>query len=277
MNSLWSTFYGRWFMVWHTPCRFSDSLLVHRTNLLRLKQNIKTVHWSVAVLAVAFVAASVAISVWLLIFGGAEYLYSQLVSVYELSASGVTSNKWLAIYTLLCFVVQLLILPAGSLILVAAGFIFSPVLAVAIFSTVQILCSWPVYKAGQHIFQNAPDRFQKLVARLKVPVNWQNAVEDEGFFITIVLRLTPIIPSAGACLLAAGMNIRLRHFIFATVVICWVRPLFFASIGGSLQSLVQLPEAASGTSALQSLLLVFFAACVLLVCKLLLRRRSISS
>ena len=154
MNSLWSTFYGRWFIAWHTPCRLSDSLLVHRTNLLRLKQNIKTVHWSVAVLAVAFVAASVAISVWLLIFGGAEYLYSQLVSVYELSASGVTSNKWLAIYTLLCFVVQLLILPAGSLILVAAGFIFSPLLAVAIFSTVQILCSWPVYKAGQHIFNS---------------------------------------------------------------------------------------------------------------------------
>ena len=234
-------------------------------------------HWPIVVLAAAFVAASVVISVWLLLFGGAEYLYSQLVDLNEVSNSGVISHNWLAVYAILCFVVQLLILPAGSLILVAAGFFFSPLLAMVIFSTVQVLCSWPVYKAGQLIFQNAPDRYQKLVARLKLPAQWQHAVEDEGFFVTVVLRLTPIIPSAAACLLAAGMNVRLRHFILATVAICWVRPLFFASIGGSLQSLTQLPEATSGSSALKSLLLLFFAACVLLVCKLLLRRRAISS
>jgi len=86
-----------------------------------------------------------------------------------------------------------------------------------------------------------------------------------------VLRLTPVIPSAAACLLAAGLAITLNKFILATIAVCWIRPLFFASIGGSLQALTELSMASSGVAAFKPLLLLFIAAVVLLLVKVLLR------
>jgi len=165
---------------------------------------------------------------------------------------------------------QLLIIPSGSLILIAAGFIFSPLVAAGIFSVAQVICSWPVYGIGRTISEKFPQRFNSLTKRFKFPPGWERVVQQEGFLATVVLRLTPVIPSAAACLLAAGLAIGLQKFILATIVVCWIRPLFFASIGGSLQVLTDL-SGASGNTAFKPLLLLFIAALVLLLLKVFLR------
>jgi len=118
-----------------------------------------------------------------------------------------------------------------------------------------------------------PQRFDLLTTRFSFPPDWDRLVREEGFFATVVIRLTPVIPSAAACLLAAGLNIGLIRFIPATIAVCWIRPLFFASVGGSLQALSGISEAASASAALKPLLLLFIAAFVVFLSRLYLRRR----
>ena len=69
-----------------------------------------------------------------------------------------------------------------------------------------------------------------------------------------------------------GFNISLARFIPATIVVCWIRPLFFASVGGSVQALSALSSATT-SSVLKPLLLLFVAAVLLLLVKLYLRMR----
>jgi len=220
--------------------------------------------------AVVLLTLSVAGSVWLLLFGGLEVVQDFLVS---LSIRVDRDNWWwLGAYAVVCLLSQLLIVPSGSLILIAAGFIFSPLLAAGIFSVAQIICSLPVYAIGKTISDKYPNRFQALNSRFRFsadwPVDWESIVRHEGFLATVVLRLTPVIPSAAACLLAAGLGIGWSRFLLATVAVCWVRPLFFASVGGSLQALTALRD---GVSTVLPLLLLFAASVALLLAKLFLR------
>ncbi len=221
-----------------------------------------------------FLVASVVGSIWIIAFDGHTFVQSLLVGINNRVADTGGSTLWLGAYALLCVLSQLLVIPSGSLILIAAGFIFSPLLAAGIFSVAQVLCSWPVYRIGKTISDKFPHRFQLLSDKFNFPSDWDRLVQEEGFIATIVLRLTPVIPSAAACLLAAGLNISLGRFIPATIAVCWIRPLFFASVGGSLQALSAISDATAAKSVLLPLLLLFVAAVLVLLSKLYLRMRS---
>lgn len=221
-----------------------------------------------------FLAISLAACLWWIFFDGFESLQRQLIGFNEQVQGADSKVLWVLVYAIVCLISQLFIVPSGSLILMAAGFVFSPLLAAGIFSIAQILCSWPVYLFGRHISERYPDRFERLTQRFKLPAGWYEMVQKEGFFATVVLRLTPVIPSAAACLLAAGLGISLHRFIAATIAVCWIRPLFFASLGASLQSLSNLSEAVDSAAVLRPLLLVFFAAMVLFVVKLVINFKS---
>ncbi len=225
-------------------------------------------------LVALFVALSVAVTAWWLFFDGLDSLQSQLMYFNQQANSSDSKTVWLAVYALVCIFSQLLIVPSGSLILMAAGFIFSPIIAAGIFSVAQVLCSWPVYRLGTIVSRRFPDRFKQLTQKFKLPGDWHDVVQKEGFYATVVLRLTPVIPSAAACLIASGLGIRLWRFIPATMVVCWIRPLFFASLGGSLQTLAGLPNAINGIATLQPLILAFFAAVALLLVKIILHYKS---
>ena len=218
-----------------------------------------------------FVIASVAGSIWLLVFDGLSLVQNVLVRVNSRIEGAEGNLPWLIAYAIVCLLSQLLIVPSGSLILIAAGFIFSPLLAAGIFSVAQVICSWPVYSIGKIVSEKFPHRFRSLTKRFKFPTDWEHIVQQEGFLATVVLRLTPVIPSAAACLLAAGLAIDFTKFILATIAVCWIRPLFFASIGGSLQALTDLSDASGGVTTFKPLLLMFIAALVLLLVKVFLR------
>lgn len=218
--------------------------------------------------AVVLLILSVAVSVWLLMFGGLEVVQEFLIGLSD----RVDSNSWwwLGMYGVVCLLSQLLIIPSGSLILIAAGFIFSPLLAAGIFSVAQVICSLPVYSIGKTISDKFPNRFDSLTRRFRLSAHWEAVVQQEGFLATVVLRLTPVIPSAAACLLAAGLGIEWTRFLFATIAVCWIRPLFFASVGGSLQALTTLDQ---GVATVLPLLLLFAASVALLLVKLFLRAK----
>lgn len=243
------------------------NVLSDRSILARVKSSPQ---W-LTLLVAAFFVVSIVGSVWLVAFDGLTVVQQLLVALNNRVEDANNNLLWLAAYALLCLVSQLLIVPSGSLILIAAGFIFSPLAAAAIFSIAQILCSWPVYGLGAFVSDKFPKRFDALTRRFNFPPDWQHVLHQEGFLATVVLRLTPVIPSAAACLLASGLGIRLRQFILATIVVCWIRPLFFASIGGSLQALSALSDAAAGVATLWPLLFLFIAAVALFLVTFLLR------
>lgn len=227
--------------------------------------------WFIVLWPVLFIVASVAGSLWLIFFGGLEFVQTQLTVLNDHVQGAANKPLWLVMYAVLCLISQLLVIPSGSLMLIAAGFIFSPLLAAAIFSVAQVLCSWPVYKLGEVANSRFPNRFKLFSERFKFPQDWQHVVNQEGYLSTVVLRLTPVIPSAAACLIAATLGIGLRKFIPATIAVCWIRPLFFASVGGSLQALTGLADAAAGLTTFKPLLLLFVASVLLLLVKIVLR------
>ena len=223
------------------------------------------------------ILASVLVTVWVLLFDGAD-LVQQLIyraASYAQSVGGEYNARMLIIYSVVCLITQLIVVPSGSMILIVAGFVLGPVLAAGIFSVAQVMALWPVYKVASVSLQVGEKswlhRFQASL--LASPA--ARALKKEGIVAGIVLRLTPVIPSAAACCLAAALKIPLKAFAIATVLVCWVRPLFFASVGGALLELSSLKSTIAGGAAIDlwPILLVFFASILLLLVRLWLRRQ----
>ena len=62
---------------------------------------------------------------------------------------------------------------------------------------------------------------------------------DDGAWLTAVLRLTPVIPSAPAAMIAASAGVTFKSFMLGSALAGWVRPLYFASIGATAGSLLR--------------------------------------
>ena len=101
-------------------------------------------------------------------------------------------------------------------------------------------------------------------------------LNQEGVVAAIVLRLTPVIPSAAACCIAAALKIPIGAFCLATVMVCWVRPLFFASVGGAFQELSSLKNTLEGGASINlwPIILVFVTSLLLLLVRLWLRHQN---
>jgi len=224
-------------------------------------------------LATAFIVLSVAISIWLLMFDGLESLLIVAQSVFDSVSTTEDIKSWLLLYALLCLASQLLIIPSGSIMLMVAGFLFSPLVAAAIFSVAQVLTTWPMYRFGQRLLLKFPGYLQRKLEKVPLPDNLLVLIAKESFSASVVLRLTPVVPSALACLLAAGLKISFNSFLLATFAVCWIRPLLFASIGGTLQALAGVRGSAVQLSTFGPVILVFAAACLLFIVRVVMRQR----
>ena len=228
-------------------------------------------------IAWGLIIASVIGTFWVMFFNGGQSLQQAMVHIASLAEDGINQDQstLLLLYAVICLVTQLIVIPSGSMILIVSGFVFGPLLAAGIFSVAQVLALWPVYTVAAYSLRSGKDgflnRFQNRL--LLMPV--VKALKREGIAAGIVLRLTPVIPSAAACCLAAGLCIPLRAFFIATTLVCWVRPLFFASVGGALQELSTLESTLDGKSSFNvwPIVLVFLAALLLLVTRLWLGRQ----
>ena len=217
---------------------------------------------------IALLLLSLIASVWLLFMGGGDVV---LLEIRQIATSADQFNRpsgW-AVFFIVSIVTQLLVIPSGSLLLIAAGFVFSPLPAAMIFAFAQLLCIWPFYRLTQKATvteYSYPRAFVNTYPKLASVLN--TMAQNAGVSAGIVLRLTPVVPSALACLLAVGLGIREGDFLKASLLVSWIRPLFFAAIGGSLKAASEIGAEPFGFVALWPLLLIFAVACLLLLLKL---------
>lgn len=181
-------------------------------------------------------------------------LYSRLIPLLSLSALATAGVVWngsretlgaslsaleqypvafICAFALWALIANCLIVPAGSLSLIIGGAALGSFLPAAIWFVAQLACAPLLYRAASDrtIRQQLIERYlgasaTKLMAR---------AARD-GIWASVVLRLTPVLPSAPAALIAAGIGISLRSFLIGSSLAGWVRPLYFASIGAAAGS-----------------------------------------
>ena len=229
----------------------------------------------IAILALAAVSA-IAIG-WMVFLGGGSLVTEILTNAANRQGAG--SAWWLAAFFAVAVLTQLLVVPSGSVLLVAAGFVFGAPLAAGLYAAAQMLTAWPVFAISQHAIRERHRSFwSSHVERVKTQPLLQSldALRRDSFFATITLRLTPVIPSAVACVLAAMSGLSMRGFLLGTLASCWIRPLFFASAGASVRTAGQLSQRGYEFSMtdVAPLLILFAAAVLILVIRLVLYRKT---
>ncbi|MEL6372937.1 MAG: VTT domain-containing protein [Pseudomonadota bacterium] len=183
----------------------------------------------------------------------------------------------LMLYAALCLLSQALVVPNGSLLLLAAGLLLGALPAAAIFFAAQLIMTAPLFALGRaglgrwslaHLQDAMPPaaaaRWRPTIARLR----------DEGILLAVLYRLTPVLPSAIVCLAASATGLTLRDLLIGTALAGWVRPLLFASLGETaarVTTLVAVKEDVWGTLLLP-LSALFIAALALLAWRVVLRR-----
>jgi len=232
-------------------------------------------------LTIFLLVGSIAATFWLLVLGGLTTVTSLIVTGAEyllrFPQHHAMQASWLAGFAALCFLLQLFIVPSGSVLMVGAGFVFGVLPSVAIYTCMQCLAIWPVYRLCQN---SLAARSGALQAKVDVWLQ-KSAVKRvtglEPLVSAMVLRLTPILPSAASSSIAAFSGIKLSVFFLATLLAGWVRPLFFASVGSAVNEVGGFATAVSDEVRLAPLLLVFMAVLMLLFVRLWVRHRSSSA
>lgn len=167
-----------------------------------------------------------------------------------------------------------LVLPAGSLSLIAGGASLGMFVPTAIWFAAQLVTAPLLYRAGRVDRQ----RVAAIMRRYFGPstANWVARAADDGVWTTVLLRLTPVMPSAPAALIAAATGITFKSVMLGSALAGWVRPLYFASLGASIGSIARVgtAEAALSIETLWPLVLVCACAAGMLGFRLWVGRRS---
>jgi uncharacterized membrane protein YdjX (TVP38/TMEM64 family) len=215
------------------------------------------------------IAASMAGTVALVAAGGSGGILSIFARLEQHRTAA------LAAFALWAVLANCLVLPAGSLSLIAGGAVFGATAPAGIWFAAQLLTAPLIYRAGA----TSQDRVASLVARYlgRAPARLLATAARDGVWTTAVLRLTPILPSAPATLIAAGAGIELRAFLVGSAMAGWVRPLYFASLGAAAGSLAQAGSLAEALplQTVVTLAMLFACAGLLLAARLYLRQRSL--
>lgn len=139
------------------------------------------------------------------------------------------------VFGLWALLANCLVLPAGSLSLIAGGAALGALLPAAIWFVAQLLTAPLLYRAG-----NVDHARVDAVLRRYLGSGAATLVEQaarDGIWTTAALRLTPVLPSAPAALIAAAAGIELRSFMIGSLLAGWLRPLYFAGLGATVGSL----------------------------------------
>ncbi len=154
-----------------------------------------------------------------------------------------SSTLALIVFAAVTLVSQLIVMPSGFLLLLLGGFMLGAWPATLIYSIIQVLTVFPVrWLAHRNQLPSGVVNFaHKQTTRFQVI----NSLNARPLVVGMILRLTPVIPSAVACLLSVWLKLSLGVFISATVLVCWVRPLIFSTIGERLPDIGRLVQLVS--------------------------------
>ena len=213
----------------------------------------------------ALIVSSVILTTWLLFYGGTELLVTAFWRSYDWAQQHGTLA--LIMFFIISFVSQLIVIPSGSLMLLLAGFALGALPAAAVFAAAQVLSAWPVYVLSRRAIKPVKEGFLRTTAehRIQKILDRLATLRGNEVLATVLIRVTPVIPSAGACLLGAICGISIKPFMIGTLLTCWIRPLFFASSGAAISAVLieaDVKEVLGGLD-VTPLLLVFFSAVIL--------------
>ncbi len=216
---------------------------------------------------IAFVLLSIGLTVLML-----NHEPAALIARVQMIVGDSPQAAWL-LFAVLTLISQLLIVPSGSLLLMAGGFLLGAMPAALIYALIQVLTTWPVLWLGRNGGMERAERHLETLSPMLSRM--AQALREAPFSLALVLRLTPVIPSAVACLLSVAFSVPRSVFLLATTLVCWVRPVFFASIGAAVPALSRLARPADVLDAgtLWPLLLAFVGAVALLMSRLWVNHR----
>ena len=214
---------------------------------------------------------------WLTVGGGKETI-TAIVTALDRQVAANFMPAVIA-FLLAAFILQLFILPTGTIAMLTGGFLFGAPLAAALYYGAQIMAAPVVFGAVRLGFGSFADsRLDGLVKRY-LPDRFSSILEiarSEGLLAAISLRLAPVITSPVVPILAAASGIKLSALLAGTVLVGWVRPLFWASVGATAHSLAEVTSSSDFLAKvnLTPLLLAFAAAGAIFVARLALKMRA---
>lgn len=143
-------------------------------------------------------------------------------------------------FVCLALVSQFLVIPSGSILMIGGGFLLGSLPAALIYTALLPITGIIIglITASSSLNQWVDTLLRKYSKAAKII----ELLKNEPFTLSAVLRLTPVIPAAIAAIVASTLKVRHTTFICATLCVGWIRPLFFASIGGAAQSLTQFQD-----------------------------------
>lgn len=186
------------------------------------------------------VASAVAFAAFFMLGGKAGVL----ALLYRVEAAAVAAPlAAMAVYTAVCLVSQTMVIPSGTLLVLAGGYLLGAGAAAGILSVAALAASILVYAIAREAFSRTISEYaQRTPERQKA----LDALRQEGASAVAALRLAPIVPNAVAASLAAGAGIPFWTFMTVSALTIWVRPLAVASLGASMR---ELADAARGVPA----------------------------
>jgi len=131
--------------------------------------------------------------------------------------------------------------------MIGGGFLLGTLPATIIYTALLPITGWIV---GQITTSSSLEKWvDAFLYKHNKTARLVELLKNEPFTLSAVLRLTPVIPAAIAAIVAATLKVGDTTFVLATLCVGWVRPLFFASIGGAVLSLSQIQAGLHNTSA----------------------------
>ena len=160
-------------------------------------------------------------------------------------AEQAQANKTLVLlgYFAIAFVLQLALLPSGTLVPIVGGFLFGAPLAAGIYFLSQLAATPIVWATARTGLGPTGDRKVEALIERFVPQRWRGIAvraREEGVLGAMALRL--LLPSAVACIVAAGLKMPLKALMLATLLVNWARPFVMASVGEAAKSLADLGD-----------------------------------
>lgn len=168
---------------------------------------------------------------------GLMILYPDFVSEFQTWLQTDRNYALTLIGLLLCFVlIQILLLPSGTAILLITGALLGPVSGGLYFAAMLMATPGLYWLAKSH-----PDHAQSTL-RPWVDSPSLGPLLERGFsgiqskpiLATGMFRLLPVMPSAPAVLIAAALGLTLRGVLLGTLLFGGIRPMVIAIIGYSI-------------------------------------------
>jgi uncharacterized membrane protein YdjX (TVP38/TMEM64 family) len=185
---------------------------------------------------VALVVGSMVATALMLAAGGGPALLAEVRST--LVALSQHPAYLAAVFALWALLANCLVIPAGSLSLIAGGALLGAWLPALIWFAAQLLTAPILYALT---LRGLAPFTLKTAARGKRQIDQLTRLAaTDGLKATALLRLLPVLPNAPATILAATAGISLRTYLVGSVLVGWVRCAYFAGLGATVGSLAQL-------------------------------------